>query len=120
MNGGTLFQLRNLTNHRNVVRNPDKAVAQCEEFTLVVEAHVVSATLTLLGMTTLDEIPPISEHFPPQCEDWEPRQRKRIFMKVAEQVIQKHVDFSLPSTLTGYGGGSDQNNDSVLLYARET
>ena len=49
MNGGTLFQLRNLINRRNVVHNLDKAVAQCEEFFgLVVKAHILSATMTRL------------------------------------------------------------------------
>lgn len=43
--GGTLYQLCNLINRRNVVK-PKKDVAACEDFfELVVEAHIVTAAM---------------------------------------------------------------------------
>lgn len=50
LEGGTLVQLRNLINRRNVVKDPSKAMDACEDFfTIVVEAHIVSAVMVLFG-----------------------------------------------------------------------
>ena len=43
---GTLYQLRNVINRRNVVRDPSKNVEPCEKnFMTVLEAHFVSAAI---------------------------------------------------------------------------
>ena len=43
---GTMFQLRNLINRRNVVVTPKNDVATCEDFFVsVVEAHIVTAAM---------------------------------------------------------------------------
>ena len=50
LEGGTLVQLRNLINRRNVVKDPSKAMDACEDFfIIVVEAHIVSAVMVLFG-----------------------------------------------------------------------
>ena len=53
---GTLFQLRNLINRRNVVVTPKNDVAACEDFFLtVVEAHIISAAMELFEMAKMDD-----------------------------------------------------------------
>lgn len=50
MEGGTLYQLRNLINCRNVVSNPSKDVNACEDFfVLVVTVHILVAGMDILG-----------------------------------------------------------------------
>ena len=58
MDAGTLFQLRNVVNRRNVKKDPSKAVTACEEFfEMIVEAHVVSAAMTVFDMSSIEDIP---------------------------------------------------------------
>lgn len=55
---GTLYQLRNLINRRNVVSKPMNAVDACQEFFLtVVEARILSTAMTLFGMNSVDGEP---------------------------------------------------------------
>ena len=63
MDGGTIYQLRNLINRRNIVKNPVDAVDACEDIVLVTEAHILSAAMTLFGMKNLDDHP-TEEYFP--------------------------------------------------------
>ena len=49
--GGTLYQLRNLIQHRNVANHPKNSFTACEDFlVLVAEAHVVAAALKILDV----------------------------------------------------------------------
>ena len=58
MDGGTLYQLRNLVNRRNVVNVPKNNVAACEEFfLLVVEAHILAAAMSVFSMANLTDVP---------------------------------------------------------------
>ncbi len=46
--------LRNLINHRNVVKDSSKGVTACEDFFLiVVEAHILVAAMQVFGMSSL-------------------------------------------------------------------
>jgi hypothetical protein len=55
---GTLYQLRNLVNRRNVVSDPHKDVNACEDFLLlVVKCHVVCATMKYLNMDNVEDFP---------------------------------------------------------------
>ena len=57
-----LYQLRNIINRRNVVKDPSQNVTACEDFfTLVVEAHIIAAATTVFGMRSLE---PSILHFP--------------------------------------------------------
>ena len=56
--GGTLYQLRNLINRRNVVQDPSKNMNTCEDFfTSVVEAHILAATMPQFKMSSLQDEP---------------------------------------------------------------
>ncbi len=48
--GGTLYQLRNLINRRNVIKKPMDNLDACEDFiVLVIEAHILSAAMTIFN-----------------------------------------------------------------------
>ena len=55
---GTLLQLRNLINRRNITANPGKNVNASEDFfTLVVESHFLAAAVKKLGIESMDGVP---------------------------------------------------------------
>ena len=65
---GTLYQLRNLINRRNVVSDPTRDVTACEEFfLLVVEAHILYAAMDTFGMTSIDDVPSNTDFFPEEA-----------------------------------------------------
>ena len=52
---GTLFQLRNLINRRNVVSDVSNDTAACEEFMeLITVAHILSAAVHITGVPDLE------------------------------------------------------------------
>ena len=56
--GGTLYQLRNAINRRNVVNDPKKNMNACEEFFLdVTDAHILAVVMADYNMSSLDEEP---------------------------------------------------------------
>ena len=152
--GGTLFQLRNLINCRNVIKKPKNAVTQCEEFfLLVVKAHIVCAAMTLFGMASVEDDPAVSDIFPSGCQELEPKQQRNILVLAAQRIVDKYVNISVPkyqdcpedtedpskakdsgkakrshkSKTSSKGAhpsqasdASDECNDLVLEYARET
>ena len=60
----TLLQIRNLINRRNVSKHPKVDVNAAKDFLeVIVTEHVLSAAMTYLGISTLDECHQIS-HFP--------------------------------------------------------
>lgn len=78
MDGGTLFQLRNLINRRNVVKGPTSNVTACEDFFLhVVEAHIAAACMTTFGMSSVDDSPS-TDLFPDTSDELGPEQRKTV------------------------------------------
>ena len=58
MDAGTLYQLRNLINRRNVSKDPTSNVSASEDFFLsVAEVHILSACMTVFEMTSVDDKP---------------------------------------------------------------
>eukprot|EP00731_Ephydatia_muelleri_P005645 Em0002g1821a len=59
MDTGTLFQLRNVINRRNVITDISKDLTACEEFMqLATIAHVMSAAIHIAGVTNISELFP--------------------------------------------------------------
>ena len=59
MDTGTLFQLRNIINRRNVITDISKDLTACEEFMqLATIAHVMSAAIHIAGVTNISELSP--------------------------------------------------------------
>ena len=107
IDGGTLHQLRNLINPKNLPKKPKHDVNSCEDFLEVITiAHVIAATNELLQAQP-NVIPSqgprsMTEH-----------QRREALQTIALKVIEKHVNLHLveqPRTAT---------TDGVLEYARE-
>ena len=96
--GGTLYQLRNLINRRNVVKKPMDDLAACEDFAItVVEAHIVSAAMVIFDMKTADDRP-CEKFFPTGCEKLDTVQRKKIFMLAIDELVKNCQHFSSTTT----------------------
>ena len=54
LDGGTLFQLRNLINRKNVTQDVKKDMNACEDyFQLVTNAHIAAAVLDVMKVVSL-------------------------------------------------------------------
>ena len=110
--GGTLFQLRNLINRRNVVKTPMSSVSACEDFLLhVVETHIVSACMAAFGMSTVDDIPTTFQAVSAEST----LQRRRTLLEAIDKVITSHVNFSIGSS----SEVETPQKDHVLEYGQE-
>lgn len=57
MERGTLYQLHNLINGRNVVKKVKKDMNACEDFfELTVTGYVIACAMELLSMSAVDEM----------------------------------------------------------------
>ncbi len=92
---GTLYQLRKLINRRNVVTDPSKSVAPCEEFfLLVVETHILAAAMNFFKITSLDDNP-CSTLFPKKSVDLCSLQRRQILMVALRKMTKQYVDLNV-------------------------
>ena len=65
MDYGTLHQLRNLINRRNVIKKPKDNFNACDDFfRLVLQCHVISAAIKVLGVEKQTSLPP--DHLKPE------------------------------------------------------
>lgn len=107
--GGTFYQLRNLINRRNVVKKPSNSITACEEFLLVVEAHILSSCMSTLNDT------PSTRFLPEGSSQLDSSQRQLVFLCAIKNVLEKFVSFSLPAT----SATLPQDTDHVQAYAKE-
>ena len=116
MDGGTLYQLRNLVNRRNVVNNPKENEAACEDFMITVtEAHVLAAAMEMFEMDSLTSSPS-TKFFPEGCGEL---QRRNILLLATRQLVEKYVDLTTP-TEKAKKDASKQPHDGVYGYAMDT
>ena len=89
--GGTLYQLRNLINRRNVVCNPKNDMNSCEDFfELVTTAHIIVAAMKIFGMSKIDDKP--DETLLPSDTD-----NPAMVLKAAvKKILSSFVDLSFP------------------------
>lgn len=124
---GTLYQLKNLTGRSNVKNKPIDSFDACEDFFVVVmEAHIVAATMKLLKMKSLTDVP--SMEFVPHGETtWTQttEERKAIIGKVISAIVDSfiHLDYGTSSSPTSETSASkdcetSNNNDGVYSYAK--
>lgn len=121
MDSGTLYQLRNLINRRNVRKDPSKDVNASEDFILTVdEGHILSAVIQVFEMTSLDDVPS-SASIPSNSSELAPHARSNVLLHAVQEVIETHVDLSF-----GMNEEDDENThgmekeDNIYEYARET
>ena len=115
MERGTLFQLRNAINRRNVTQYCKNDVNASEDiFELVVKGHMLVAVMDTLGMSATDDAP--SSQSMPQ-DAWMLTDEERSFlMEVTEQVVNTHFDVSVQFADKD---NIDTNSDTVNSYASE-
>ena len=120
MERGTLYQLRNVINRRNVVKKVKSDMNSCEEFfELVVVGHIISSAMEILGMCAIDEMPSSGVI---QCPDevWmkDDSERKSILNEVASLVVERYVDLS--TIFSSPSANLPSTSDKVNAYACET
>lgn len=114
-----MYQLKKLINRRNVVKDPSKGVAPCEEFfLLVVETHVLAAAMHLIQMTSLDDTP-TSTYFPIGSEDLGSLERRRILMKALKVMLVSVVVCQYVDLTVTYDSQPQPTDDHVRAYACE-
>ena len=118
MDKGTLYQLRNLINRRNVVKDTKKNVAACEDFILLlIEAHILAAAMTLFGMESLEDTP--SHEMFNVSEETDSLQRQDILLKAADQIVSSYVDISFGKGEKRTPALASAPSDGVKAYAEE-
>jgi L1 cell adhesion molecule like protein len=114
MEPGTLYQLRNLLNRRNVTRKPKINVNAAEDFVEVVTiGHILSAVMRMLKMTSIDGIPSsdvVSQGI--WMED--DSVRKKLLDDIATFIVHTHVDLATTFKVAETSGSS-----TVYSYACE-
>ena len=94
MDGGTLNQLRNLINRRNVTKDPTKNYTANEEFfTLVTEGHILCAAMEVFGMRSLND-QPSTTYIPDGSSQLDPLQRRSILITAVRAIVDKFVNLS--------------------------
>lgn len=99
---GTVYQLRNLLNRRNVTKSPKENVNAAEDFLDIITAgHILSSVMSYLKMKSLDDLPSsaIVSHDAWMEDD---SVRSKILRDISAHVVKTHVDlatiFKQPST----------------------
>ena len=119
MDAGTLYQLRNLINRRNVTAHPTSRVSACEDFFLhVVEVHVMSAYMAEFKMSSVDADPSPAIFTPSSAKD-DTLHRRRVLLDAIQKVLDKHVEFSLQEQESTGEEEDRTEKDYVQEYARE-
>ena len=63
MDGGTRFQLRNLLKRRSVTAKIKSDPTACEEFFLVVQAHIVCLVMKEFQLSSVNDTPSCKQFF---------------------------------------------------------
>ena len=115
MDSGTLYQLRNLINRRNVVSIPKNNVAACEEFfLLVVEAHILAAAMSVFSMTNLSDAPS-KTFFPDGSDNLDFLQKRQLLMLAVQSITDQFVSISVPDAKKK----RSEESDNVQAYASQ-
>ena len=94
MEKGTLYQIRNLIDRRNITKHPKSDVNAAEDFLeVVIISHILTAVMTYLGMNSLNEMP--STEFLSQ-DIWmsDDKERRELLTKISTDIVNNFVDLS--------------------------
>lgn len=118
MDKGTLCQLRNLINRRNVTKTPKSNVDAAEDFLeVIVNGHILAALMSYLGMSSLNDRPLssiVSHDIWMEDDDV----RHTALQNIAEHVITEHVDLATIFKDTSISSSSG-NKGTAYDYACE-
>ena len=113
MERGTLYQIRNLINRRNVTSKPKSDVNAAEDFLeIVVVGYIIAAIMAYLSMTSLEDVPDPNI----VAEDiwWQDDMvRASLLQRISGHIVDEYVDlasvFEDPSLSEESGGGTANN-----------
>ena len=106
MERGTLYQLRYLINRRNVKKEVKSDVNATDNFIeIVVTGYIVSAILSYLGMSCINDVPSDSTLSPDLWME-DDSVRKSALMNIASAIIDKHIDLA-----TMFSGRPHESDD---------
>ena len=119
---GTLYQLRNLINRRNVTKEAKSDVNANEDFLEVsVTGYILAAAMSLLGMTDLDG-PPLPSLVSPDLWMEDVAVRRATLADIASAIVEAHVDLKTEFS-SGPAFGEEEEDEeavsSVYDYTRE-
>lgn len=117
MQRGTLFQLRNILNRRNISTKVKANVNAWEDFMdVITRGHILSATLEYLGMSSLDGTPNT------QIVDksiWmeDDEHRRKVLLEISMGIVNKYVDLATDFSQLEE---KDKQKGTIHTYACET
>lgn len=103
MERGTLYQLRNLLDRRNVTNTPKKDVNSSADFLeMVIVGYVLVAVMSYLGMSNYNDVPLMPTVSPCEwCDLWmeDDSVRLAVLNDISSHIVDQHIDsFSDVST----------------------
>lgn len=111
---GTLYQLKNLINRKNVKTHPKDDFRACDDFfVLVVKCHILAAAMEILNIDSLDEIPEGAE-----CDWILPDEDRKIKLeRFCNKLIERFVKLGLledkkPDTNDAEGDKMESDDES--------
>ena len=108
VDGGSLFQLRNVINRRNVVSDVSKDLTACEEFLeLVVVGHVLAAAVQNVGVANTRQL---SDKILSSADP----------IAAVRSIVETLCSQAVCVSFTKQSKKASGQNDNVLEYARET
>ena len=91
---GTLYQLRNLVQRRNVRKQPKKDFNDHHDyFNVVVTSHILAAAMEGFGMENLED-EPRDGLVPPDSDSMTKAERKEILQYLVRLIIDSYVDIN--------------------------
>ena len=98
MDVGTLYQLRNVINRRDVIKHPKNKMISCESFFLLVsEAQNISAAMKGFEISSVEDTPS-SKYFPAGSSALTNLEQRHPLLLATRDVVDKFVDLSLGSS----------------------
>jgi L1 cell adhesion molecule like protein len=114
MDKGSLVQLRNSIDRRNVSASMENDFNSCDDFfNLVVRCHIIASTMEYLNMKSISDTPShpkLKEDLWVESKDT----RKDILQSIVNEIVRKYVDME-PS----FDKHSNNEHDKVQCYASE-
>lgn len=109
MDKGSLCQLRNLIDRRNVSVNSENDYNTCDDFLVqVIECHIIASGMELLKMDSTTSQPLLTEDLWLKDDD----HRRDVLHAVSKEIVMKYVDLS-----TSEQSNTTDLGDKVLTYA---
>ena len=110
---GTLYQLRNLINRRNVTKEAKSDVNANEDFLEVsVTGYILAAAMSLLGMTDLDG-PPLPSLVSPDLWMEDVAVRRATLADIASAIVEAHVDLKTEFSSGPAFGEEEEDEEAV-------